>query len=355
MTSRLSLNPIGTPPARLKSVTMKPKGGAEVSEVSVPEIRQDELLVRMTACGLCGTDLEKMRGEYTASMPVLGHEAVGVVAEVGGGGLGFKKGDRVFPHHHVSCGQCVYCVAGNPTMCDKYRSTNLDPGGFSELFRVPGYNIARSGVLRLPPSIDDELGTLIEPLACCIRAVERTNVRPGMAVQVVGAGPVGLLHSLYLKSMGAEPIVSDISPERVRQAGKFGITAFDGGSVDVTAEVRRMTGGRGADAAIVASGSPKALVQGLKSVRKGGSVCLFGIPPRWSKLEFDLSDVYNAELSLVTSYGGTETDTGKALDLLAHEGGPFKDLITHRFTLERFADAVEVAESGKGMKVILTP
>ncbi len=320
-----------------------------------PKAAEGELVVEMKACGLCGTDIEKIRGEYTAAMPVLGHEAAGVVAEAGKGVADFRVGDRVFPHHHVSCGSCRLCTSGSETMCPDYRRSNLDPGGFSEYFRVPADNVKRGGVLRLPAHVGFEHAAMIEPVACCIRAIGRTRVKSGDTVLVVGAGPVGLMHAILLSKAGAKTVVSDVAPRRLEFAKPFAGTVLDASAEDVPGAMAKLTGGVGADSVVVASGSPKALVQALKSVRKGGTVCLFGIPFEGSRLDYDLSDVYNREVSLVPSYGATEAETTEALALMASGKADFLPLITHRFGLADFAKGLDAAERGAAMKVVITP
>jgi len=343
----------------MKSVLLKSKAGegklsAVLSEVPVPRISTGELLVEMKACGLCGTDIEKLHGEYTASLPVLGHEAVGVVVGVGRGVKGFEEGDRVFPHHHVPCNVCYYCKNGNQTMCADYRKHNLDPSGFSEFFRVPAWNILRGGVLRLPESMDFELGSLIEPLACCVRALDKAGVGSKETVLVVGAGPVGMMHALLLRHKGAKVMVSDINPSRLKFAERLGVDlALDAKDRDAFEETRRFGGGRGPDLVVVASGSPKAIVQALKSARRGGRVCLFGVPVLGSRLDYDFSGMVNSELSIISSYGATEKETREANKMLSAGTPDFKALISHRFPLQQFRKAVEVAKAGSGMKVIV--
>ena len=188
-----------------------------LQDVRAPVPGPGELVVSMKACGLCGTDLEKMKGEYVASAPVVGHEAVGVVSAVGEGVTGFGKGDRVFPHHHVPCYECHICRAGDETMCEMYRKSNLHPGGFSEKILVRDWNVAHGGVLKLPDEMAFEVGTLIEPLACCLRAV-RKHGRSGETALVVGAGPIGLMNALLLQQMEVQVLVSDVSPHRVEFA-----------------------------------------------------------------------------------------------------------------------------------------
>ncbi len=330
--------------------------GAEVSEVPVPDIGVGELLVEMKACGLCGTDIEKARGEYTAALPVLGHEAVGVVASVGEGVVNIREGDRVFAHHHVPCHECYYCLHGNQTACKKFRNSNIHPGGFSEFFRVPQWNVSKGGILSLPSFLGFEEASLIEPIGCCVRALDRCNLKEGDTVLVVGAGPVGILHSILLLSRGAKVMISEVSEPRLRFAEKSKVGhVIDARKQDVAREVSEGTAGRGADVVIVASGSPKAFIQALKSIRTGGRLCLFGVPAKGSLLDYDLSEIYNSEISLVPSYGATDIDTAAALSLIVADSEKFRPVITHTFPISEFAKAVETTTSGAGMKVVITP
>ena len=344
----------------MKSVVLKPRSreqGLEPTlvEIDVPSPAPSEIVVKMAACGLCGTDLEKMRGEYTASMPVVGHEAVGTVADMGREVKEFKVGDRVFPHHHVPDYTCYLCRAGNETMCDHYRSSNLEPGGFSEYFRVPRWNLEKEGVLKLPNGMSFEAGSLIEPLGCCVRSIRKCGIGRGDTVLIAGAGPVGVMHALLLREAGARVFISDVSEDRLRLAGGLKAGEVVDARSDVAEKVKSGTAGRGADVAIIASGSKAAILQGLRSVRKGGKVCLFGVPAKGSVLDYDISELYNAEREIVTSYGAVEEDTKAALKVLTTQGAEFGSLITHRFPLERFNEAVEAATGGSAMKVILTP
>jgi len=343
----------------LKSIVLSSRGGTEglspeIADMDVPVPGKGELVVKMEACGLCGTDLEKMRGEYTASMPLLGHEAAGVVSAVGEGVSGFKEGDRVFPHHHVPCYECYVCKAGDDTMCDMYRKSNIHPGGFSEYFRVPEWNIGKGGVLHLPNEVTFDQGALIEPVACCLRALRR-YAKAGDTVLVAGAGPVGLMNSLILESMEAKVFISDVIASRLEFAERMRLgLVLDASKDDIPGRLRAESQGRGADLAIVASGSKAAIIQALGSIRRGGRVCLFGVPSKGSVLGYDISELYNAGQQIVTSYGADESDTKAALGIIA-ANPEFERLVTHRFPLSRFDEAVEAAAGGKTMKVIITP
>ena len=344
---------------KLKSIVLEPMGETgtlrpALTDFAVPVPGRGEIVVRMEACGFCGTDLEKMRGEYTASMPVLGHEAAGVVSAVGEGVSAFKRGDRVFPHHHVPCYECYICKSGDDTMCDMYRKSNIHPGGFSEYFRVPEWNVGKGSVLPLPDGVTFDQGALIEPVACCLRAIRR-HARSGETVLVAGAGPVGLMHAILMEPMEAKVVVSDISTTRLEFAERMHLgLVLDASKDDVPSRLRAETQGRGADLAIVASGSKAAIMQALGSVRRGGRVCLFGVPSKGSVLGYDISELYNAGQQIVTSYGADDADTKAALEIIG-SNRKFERLVTHRFPLSRFDEAVEAAAEGKAMKVIVTP
>jgi L-iditol 2-dehydrogenase len=235
-----------------------------------------------------------------------------------------------------------------------YRSSNLAPGGFSEFFRVPRWNVSKGGVLKLPDGLEFEAASLIEPVACCVRAIEKCRVKPDESVLIAGAGPVGMMHSILIGRLGANVIVSDVSEGRLEFAEKSGVRlAINAANVDVPNSVKSETEGRGSDVVIVASGNPAAVLQGLRSVRKGGRVCLFGIPSNGSVLNYDISDFYNSELSIFASYGATEAETKKALDVISSHQEDFARLVTDRFPLRKFDQAV--ASAGSGMKTVVTP
>lgn len=343
----------------MKSIVLRSQGDTgglkpDLAEMEVPSPGRGELVVRMEACGLCGTDLEKMRGEYTASMPVLGHEAAGVISDVGDGVTSFRVGDRVFPHHHVPCYDCYVCKAGDDTMCAMYRKSNILPGGFSEYFRVPEWNVTKGGVLSLPNEVTFEEGALVEPTACCLRGI-RKHAKAGETVLVVGAGPVGLMHALLLEPMEVRVVISDIIRSRLEFAERIHLgLVLDASKDDVPGRLRGETQGRGADLAIVASGSKQAILQALGSIRKGGRVCLFGVPPKGSVLEYDISELYNSGQQVVTSYGADDVDTKAALGIIA-SNPDFARLVTHRFPLSKFNEAVAAASEGEAMKVVVTP
>ncbi|WP_338599340.1 zinc-dependent dehydrogenase [Sulfolobus tengchongensis] len=336
----------------MKSVIME-NGKVVIKELPKPKLQQGDVLIKMKACGLCGTDIEKIYGQYTASQPILGHEPSGIIEESTVDWL--KPGDRVFAHHHVPCYECYYCKKGSPTMCPYYRKTNLDPGGFSEYFRVPAWNVVRGGILKLPDDVSFEEGSFIEPLATVVRAQRRIRIDDGDTVFVVGIGPMGLLHAMMAKINKAGLVIaSDISDFRVDFAYKVGVDySLNAKKNDVVSEVKRLTEGRGADVTIIASGSPSAILSGIHATRKGGRVLLFGVPYKGTILNYDISELLNNEISIVSSNAAVEEDTREALSIIASKKIDVTRLVTHRFTLDEFNEAVRIAKEGNAIKVII--
>lgn len=324
-------------------------------EVERPKIGKGEVLIRTVACGLCGTDVERIRGGYVAGRSVIGHEVAGIVEEVGEEVRWLRRGDRVVPHHHTNCGECYYCVNGSPTMCPDYRRYHFDPGGFAEYFRVPEFIVKRGAIYKVSDSLSLEEASLTEPLACCLRALRRSGLREGWTVAVFGIGPMGALFLELLKSLDNETVAVDVKPPRLKFAESIGVRTVDASRGNVPEDVRSLSGGRGADLSIVATGNSVAILSAIKSTRNGGTVCLFGLPPKGTKVDQDFSELLVREVSLVSSNAASEDDMVEALRLLEERRVDASKVITHRFPLERFEEALEIFESGEGMKVLITP
>ncbi|MFP3064389.1 MAG: zinc-dependent dehydrogenase [Sulfolobus sp.] len=337
----------------MKAVLLE-NGRAVIKEIPKPTIQErGDVIVKMKACGLCGTDVEKICGQYTASQPILGHEPAGIIDESSVDFL--QPGQRVFAHHHVPCYECYYCTHGSPTMCPYYRKTNIYPGGFAEYFRVPAWNVLRGGVLLLPDNVSFDEGAFIEPLATVIRAQRRVRINKGDSVLVVGAGPMGLLHVMMAKVNGASTVItSDVADFRTDFAIKVGADySLNARKTNVPEEVKKLTDGRGVDIAIIASGSPSAIISGLMAVRKGGYVLLFGVPYKGTILNYDISELLNNEISIITSNAAVEEDTKEALEVIAEKKIDVTKLITHKFRIDEFNEAVRVAKEGNAIKVII--
>jgi len=337
----------------VKAVTIS-AGTVALKDLPVPKIASDELLVHMRVCGVCGTDMEKIRGEQITP-PILGHEVAGEIEQVGEQVQDFRRGDRVSVHHHVSCGNCFYCKNGLETLCDSYPKSNLDPCGFAEYFRVPSTLVNGGAVHRLPESMTYIEGSQAEPTACCIRALQKAGVKAGSTIAIFGVGPVGLAHVQLAKAYGVSRVIAiDILENRRQMAVRVGADlTIDPASENVTEIVASATQGLGTDYAIVATGNMKALEQAFSAVRKGGQVMLFGAPPRGTQLSLDVSRLFLREIMFQSSYSTSETEMRMALNFIEKKRINPSAIVTHTLPLTRTLEAFSLAEKGESVKVVV--
>jgi L-iditol 2-dehydrogenase len=322
-----------------------------------PTAGAGEVVVSLAACGVCGTDIEKLRGNYR-SAGVLGHEPVGRIANVGPGVADLAVGDRVFVHHHVPCLECEVCRRGDTTFCPTYSKTNIDPGGFAEAFRVPVENLQRGAVLRLDPTVDWDVGALLEPAGCALTALRRVGLPPHSSVFVLGLGPVGLLYARLARALGATWVGgSEVAPLRRAAAERGGIdvTVDPRTNGAVAAAVEKATDGRGVDLAVVATGHPAVARDATELVRRGGTVNLFGLPEAGSRLDADLQKLYLRGIRLIPSYATTEADILEVHRRAASGALRLGDLVTHRVPLARIDEAFRLAgHPDEAVKVVVT-
>ena len=332
-------------------------GTVVLEERPEPSPGTGEITVTLAACGVCGTDLEKLRGNYRTA-GVLGHEPVGQVARVGPGVTDLAVGDRVFVHHHVPCYSCEVCARGDYTFCPTYSKTNIDPGGFAETFRVPRENVERHAVLKLDPKVDWDSGALLEPAGCALTAIHRVGLPPRATVLVLGLGPVGLLYARLVRALGASWVGgTEVSPLRRSAAERGGIdvTLDPRDTAAVRAAVDRATNGQGVDLAVVATGHPSVAKAATELVRRGGTVNLFGLPEAKSRLDADLQDLYLRGVRVIPSYATTEPDIAEVHRLVVSGNLSISDLVTHRIPLDRIAEAFQLAgRPDEAVKVTVT-
>jgi L-iditol 2-dehydrogenase len=339
----------------LIAVFIKEKKLVQIRDVSTPKIGPEEILVKMRACGICGTDLEKVHGEHITP-PILGHEVAGVVQEAGTEIKDFTVGDRVVVHHHISCRHCYFCKSGLETLCEEYPKSNLDPCGFAEYFRVPKALVKGGTVYKLPDSVSFEEGSQTEPTACCLRGLRKAGVSVGDSVAVYGVGPVGLTHVQLLKCFGAGPVYAiDVIKKRREFATKLGADlTFDPTTDDVPKTISLLTGDLGVDYAIVATANLKALESAFATVRKGGMVLLFGAPTRGSSMSLDLSKMFLREVRFQSSYSTSETEMQMAIQLIESKRVRPAVIITDRFPLSRALEALGLADKiGDAVKIMV--
>ncbi len=341
----------------MKTASVKEPSVISVDETEKPTLGPGDVLVQMHACGICGSDLEKVFGQYGQPSMRLGHEPAGVILDVGSYVTEFKKGDRVFTHHHVPCYDCHLCNHGNETMCKKYYETNLSPCGLSEEYVVPAWNVSHGGILKISDSLSFEEAAMIEPLACCVRAWTKFCYKESDSAAIFGVGPTGMLHvMLSLIKKFSKIFCFDINDFRLNFVKKFNITeSINSMDEDRKQKILKHTDGRGVDVAIVATSSMDALEDAIDMVRKGGTVMMFGVPSKGAKLDFDMSMIYSKEITLVTSYAASDKDTKEALNLIESSQIDVKQLITHTYPIIDSQKAFDHARSGdNAMKIIIT-
>ncbi|MFZ3385126.1 MAG: alcohol dehydrogenase catalytic domain-containing protein [Candidatus Methanoperedens sp.] len=312
-----------------------------IEERPKPEIKNGEILVKVKASGICGTDLMEWYRIKKAPR-VLGHEMTGEIVESKSDK--FKVGQRVFVSHHVPCNECKYCLLGNHTACETLHKGNYDPGGFSEFVRVPQINV-NSGTYLLPASISYEEGTMIEPLACVVRAQRLIGVKAGQTVLVMGSGISGLLNIVVAKLKNARVIATDINDYRLEKAGVFGADeVFNAGEeLDLKA-----------DRIIMCTGAMPAFEAAFRFIDKKGVIMLFAIPNK--NITIPVEDFWRNELSIVSSYGAAPIDLEEALLLIKDKRINVMDMITDRVKLEDIQKGFKIAGGAReSLKVIVVP
>jgi len=325
-----------------------------VEETPKPKIGPNEILVEMKACGICGSDLMEWYLKNRTPL-VLGHEPSGVIVEVGDKVENFKLGERVFVHHHVACLTCHYCLRGDYTMCEKFGKAHIQPGGFAEYFRVPAPNL-QTDTLKIPGNVSFEEATLIEPVACCVRALTKCKVQPGTTVVIIGAGPSGIIHTMLSRSLGASQIiVSDLINYRLEAARRFGADlAINPRSERLVKKVEEVTNGMGGDIVVVTVPNIKAFSEGIDVCRKGGTVCLFAPTPPNEHIRVNPHRLFFSEIKIIPSYSASHIETRTASKLISSGRIKAKELITHRFPLNCIEDAFKTATKSKEcLKVVV--
>ncbi|HEX9949023.1 MAG TPA: zinc-dependent dehydrogenase [Thermodesulfobacteriota bacterium] len=326
-----------------------------LEEMPTPRIGRGELLVKVLASGICGSDVMEWYRLKKAPL-VLGHEITGEIAEVGQDVDGYHVGDRVFVSHHVPCNTCRYCLHGLHTVCETLHTTTFDPGGFAEYLRVPPLNVDR-GVFLLPDEISFEDGTFIEPLACVVRGQRLSRLLPGQTVLVLGSGISGLLHVAMARASGASRIiVTDISKYRLNAALGLGADYVIHAEEDVPVRLRQANDDRLADLVIVCTGAFSAFCQALQSVDRGGTVLFFAPTEPGKALPVPVNEFWRNGITLMTSYGASPLDIGVAIELIRACRVPVHEMITHRLSLAETGLGFRlVAEGRESIKVIIEP
>ena len=340
----------------MKAIIYHAHDDIRLEDIPLPLCGAGELLIRVHGCGLCGSDILKIAQH--AQPPVkLGHELTGTIVEVKPPVKGFTVGQRVVVAHHVPCGSCHYCRHGNYSMCMEFKTSNVDPCGFAEYLRVPAANVQQT-TLVLPDTLSDEEGSFVEPLACCVRAVQRTPLLDRDSVLVVGLGSIGLLMLQAVKGLAARAgrtvrvYGTDLLPARLHLARELGADATFDAALDereLRQAIADQTAGRGVDAAIITAPGVRPFSTALTSLRKGGMITVFAAQS--GAVPFDLERLYQQELTVSSTYSSSPTDLPLALELLTTRRVRVDSLISHRLPLARFAEGVALTRERTALKV----
>ncbi|MCF2706084.1 zinc-dependent dehydrogenase [Arcanobacterium haemolyticum] len=345
----------------MKAAVFDGPGKLELREIDTPHARAGELVLKVGANTLCGTDGRILRGEKTAGIDigvVLGHEISGYVTEIGSGVDGFAEGDLVAINPTVPCLRCYYCKAGLDHLCEHTELFGYAiNGGLAEYIRIPAQAMERGGVYRAPAHVSAVEAALSEPTGCVLNGASNYKPQPGDTVVIIGAGPIGMLHTQVNKLYGASQIiVSDLSESRLAMAKKLGAThTVNAGEANLKEFVFDHTEGRGADVAVLCIGANALVQQGFEVVRKRGHVNAFAGFPKGGSSSIDPNLIHYRELEVTGASNANRASQEKALRLIGEGKIDVKALHTDTYKLDDVVEAIEYAASGKGVKVAVVP
>lgn len=345
----------------MKAIRYYAPQDVRVEEVPVPEIEKEGLLIKVAACAVCGSDLKTFNvGNPRMQPPItMGHEFTGIIEDVSDGVPGFVKGERVVMATSISCGKCLYCQNGWSNLC-----IQLEPmgffynGGMAEYVAIPAKAVVNGHVVKIPQNIRPEFATLAEPLSCAVNSVQRSNVKKGDFVLVMGAGPMAILNALAAREFGASKIfMTELNPARLDQAAQFDIDRLiNPATEDLEKIIKEESNGYGADVVIVAAPAAQPQEEALKLVRKRGTVCFFAsLPAGKSNLTIDSRLIHYNEIQVTGSSDSTAIDVRKAVEMLAKPEFPAQKIASHLMGLDDIRKAFELMISGEALRVVLKP
>lgn len=337
-------------PRTMQAAVYRGAEDVRIEEVPVPEIEAGELLVRVAACGVCGTDVKKVEDGRLSPPRIFGHETAGIVAKVGRGVKKFALGDRVALYHHIPDRDSWYSLRGLYAQCPQYQRTGatagFEPagGGFSEYVRVMPWIVAEGGVVAVPDDISLEEAAFVEPVNTCLKGIRALDVDEGDLVLVAGLGSIGLMLMQLARREGAEVIGADLLAGRRERASRLGARrVVDPIDEDLAKVCREMTDGRGADRAIVAATGDGPVRDAIRATRPGASILLFAQTRRGDEVAVDVGDLCVSEKRLVGSYSASVAVSEEAAELVFEREIDLLGLVSHRFPLDQTVEALRTA------------
>ncbi len=350
----------------MKAAVYRGIDDVSVEEVPVPEIGPGEVLIHVHSCGICGTDLKKIHTGSHSAPRIFGHETAGTIVQTGKDVENFAVGDRVMVFHHIPCGQCYYCRKKTFAQCPVYKkvgcTAGFEPsgGGFAEYVRVMGWIVRSGGLVKIPDGVPFEQAAFVEPVNTCLKAIVNLNLAADETVLVIGQGPIGIMLAALAARTGAKVLTSDLFAERHQIAAAYGLNhPIDAAKENVVEVAKRESEGRGADAVILAVGGNSLIRFAMDAARPGGRVLLFA-QTQHGEAVIDPAAVCMDEKTLMGSYSASVEiqDQGTQLVFDGYSKGfDLTRLISHRFTLQKAVEAIEIASNptASSMKVFLQP
>ncbi len=341
----------------MKAAVIHGKNDIRVEEYPTPEAGPGEIIIKTKAASICATGIKALL-DYPdpEQLPmVLGHEVVGEISDTGTGVTGYMLDDRVAVYPIAPCGKCSYCLRGYHNLCqDKVGLGHGLDGGFAEYVRLPSEIVNIGGVVKLPEEISFEDAVLAEPISCSLAAARVNRIEQGKTVLIIGAGSTGLIHTKIAKWSGCQVIISDLLKNRLAIAAQMGADhLINPDKTDLRDEVMRITEGRGADVVIITLGIPQIIEDNLKLTARGGVCNIFRCPPE-SEIKIDPRWLHYQEITLTGTFASTLNDFKNCLQLIREEAIIVSDLITHRFSLDEFPDAIDKAKSREMIRGVFT-
>jgi len=357
-----AVNTLGPIPKTMRAGVYREKGIVRVEEVPVPKLSSGEVLIKVSVCGICGTDIKKIFHAYVAPPQILGHEVAGTVAAVGSGVTRWKPGDRVMSFHHIPCRKCFFCERRLFSQCPQYKTTGLtagftpNGGGFAEYVKAMPW-VADQGVVALPDDVTFEEATFIEPINTIVKAVQKARVSAGETVLIIGCGPIGLQLLMVARLQGTTVFTSDpVAVRRSKSVSLGAVESFDPSSGKLVSEIKARTDDRGADAVLVAVAHPAVVSEALAAARPGGRVLLFAANDPVTRIEFPAAAVGIDEKEILGSYSAAVDIQNEAAQLVLGKKLPVMEIVSHRFPLARIQEGLELAArpTETSLKILIT-
>ncbi|MFB5598852.1 MAG: alcohol dehydrogenase catalytic domain-containing protein [Nitrososphaeraceae archaeon] len=314
-----------------------------IKEILEPKLKKGEILVKVDACGICGSDIGNIFGKSCKPTSRLGHEIVGTIEKmkINSDKNIIQCGTRVFVHHHASCSKCYYCLHGNETLCENFVDS-IYPCGISEKIVIPQWIINTNSIFKLPDNLSPEEGIMIEPLACCLRGWNKIKLVKGDTIVIFGIGPIGMINAILGKMYGASKIFCiDINEYRLGYCETFDIgIPLDSRKSNIINTFNLCTN-EYVDLIIVATSDFSVLKDAVKIIRPGGIILIFGEPQMGKKIDLSLSELYTKEISFITTYAASNKEIKQAIELVDKKIIDVKKLVSHKFTLEESSKAID--------------